>query len=531
MKSSQGSGDVYVEVKSYEHGKEEDHFGSFAFDDSPKKGTDTHNRPTKMLNKTMPEPFDRDVYFNEEQNMGVFVKGETHEISFVVKQKTQSGDAAIGEVSIKSDDYLDPFRPAREVYLLFYDPPRFQSSLYLNVLFVPSSHTLDKMRIAKPVPEDFDSAYHEWILSKSVYVDEYKFIVPIGKYHPRLVDSQEIRVDEQDFEDYEERKEEQKYGVTPEKRLRNAIDSVPSLRDYNHQLQEQNTLRPEYEEILYHFRQMQMYLNNEAKAKANQMRQEYCWNDFLMKVTEQIHDNSVDPSGDVDEFGGNLDPKARGHMFSVAGRSTWGKESWQNVDIQTLCRLGISPNLRNRVWYDLLEVSRIEEMTQPNLVELPEYSRGLNTYENLKLIAVKYTNIAFAQIDEDMNTLNISNTPTVDDRGKIKNILKCFVLWQKICETHLCYSINFWFIIQRLLSFYSEERAFWIFVAIMDKMKNRIGIEHSLMLDRKGMFRLFSACLSSHCKQMMPEIFSKFTEIGVSIDFFLYDQMSSLFSN
>lgn len=51
------------------------------------------------------------------------------------------------------------------------------------------------------------------------------------------------------------------------------------------------------------------------------------------------------------------------------------------------------------------------------------------------------------------------------------------------------------------------------------------------MLDRKGMFRLISACLSSHAKQMMPDLFAKFTEIGLSIDFFLYDKMSCLFAN
>jgi hypothetical protein len=29
----------------------------------------------------------------------------------------------------------------------------------------------------------------------------------------------------------------------------------------------------------------------------------------------------------------------------------------------------------------------------------------------------------------------------------------------------------------------------------------------------------------------MPELFSKFTEIGLSVDFFLYDKISSLFAN
>lgn len=66
---------------------------------------------------------------------------------------------------------------------------------------------------------------------------------------------------------------------------------------------------------------------------------------------------------------------------------------------------------------------------------------------------------------------------------------------------------------------------------MMYKIKDRIGVNDSLMLDRKGMFRLLSACLSSHTKEMMPDLFAKFTELGLSIDFFLYDKMSSLFAN
>ena len=66
---------------------------------------------------------------------------------------------------------------------------------------------------------------------------------------------------------------------------------------------------------------------------------------------------------------------------------------------------------------------------------------------------------------------------------------------------------------------------------MMFKIKDKLGIDTSIMLDRKGMFRMLSACLSSHTKEMMPELFAKFTEIGLSVDFFLYDKMSSLFAN
>lgn len=276
------------------------------------------------------------------------------------------------------------------------------------------------MGIHKPIPTDFDSAYHEWIISKNIYVDQYGFIVPIGKYHPRLVNTEELRVDE---EDYEEHKNDKFHGKTPEKRLRNAIDLIPSLREYNHDLKHICGYRPDYEEILYHFRQMEMYLNNEAKAQANQIRQESCWTDFLMKITENINDNSIEEENDVDEFE-NSNFQNKGHMFSVANRVNWDQESWQNIDIQVLCQRGISYNLRNRIWYDLLEVKRLEDMTMYNIKQLKDFDDALTPYENLKLIAIQNYNIAFAQIDEDMKTLNISNTPSRDDRGKIKNILK-----------------------------------------------------------------------------------------------------------
>jgi hypothetical protein len=136
------------------------------------------------------------------------------------------------------------------------------------------------------------------------------------------------------------------------------------LRTYNLELKDECDFRPDYEEILYHFRQMQMYLNNEAKAQANQVRQEYCWNDFLIKIKDNVHDTSEQDSEDVKD---DKNHKARGHKFSVAGRSHWDNSSWQNEDIWALCRLGISPKLRGRVWYDLLEAYKLEDMTVKGL--------------------------------------------------------------------------------------------------------------------------------------------------------------------
>ena len=334
LTSKYGHGDVYIELKTYEHNFEEENFGQFALDESFQRGIESQQRNTKLLNRTSAVPFSKTIYFNEEKNMGTFIKGATHTIVFIVKQETSDGEATIGEVSIKSDDYLDPFRPAKELYLLLNDPPLFVSSLYINMLFIPSANTLQRMGITKSIPQDFDSAYHEWIISKSIYVDQYGFIVPIGKYHPRLVNTEELRIDE---EDYEEHKDDKIHSKTPEKRLRNAVDLIPSLREYNHDLKHKCGYRPDYEEILYHFRQMEMYLNNEAKVQAKEIRQEYCWEDYLQRVTDNIKDSSIEQGDNMDEFGDeNFKTEPRGHIFSVANRANWDQESWQNIDIQAL---------------------------------------------------------------------------------------------------------------------------------------------------------------------------------------------------
>ena len=65
----------------------------------------------------------------------------------------------------------------------------------------------------------------------------------------------------------------------------------------------------------------------------------------------------------------------------------------------------------------------------------------------------------------------------------------------------------------------------------MSKMKDRIGVEESIMLDRKGMFRMLSACLCSYTKETYPDVHAKCTQVGFSLDLFLYDKMSSLFAN
>jgi len=233
-----------------------------------------------------------------------------------------------------------------------------------------------------------------------------------------------LNFDDSEEEEYKRasRIESRRQSKTPDKRLAKATEGLPALRDHNLDLKQREKYRPEYEEVFYHFRQMQLYLNNEAKAQANEVRQEYCWNDFLMKVTDNIHDMSE--QGD--------DVENQGHMFSVANRSHWKNNSWQNEDIWSLCKLGISYNLRSRVWYDLLEVQSLENLTYESFKTVDKYDKKSTIYENLKHYSLKYYNVAFAQIDEDMRILDVSNTPSRDDRGTIKSVLKCFIIWQKV---------------------------------------------------------------------------------------------------
>lgn len=102
-------------------------------------------------------------------------------------------------------------------------------------------------------------------------------------------------------------------------------------------MKEEENFRPEFEEVLYKFKQSQMYLNNEAKLKANEARQEYCWNQYMQMVTDNVHDMSMDQGEDFDQNSGEEGKvRSTGHMFSVANRATWNAESWQNSDLWAL---------------------------------------------------------------------------------------------------------------------------------------------------------------------------------------------------
>ena len=71
-------------------------------------------------------------------------------------------------------------------------------------------------------------------------------------------------------------------------------------------------------------------------------------------------------------------------------------------------------------------------MTRECFKQEEEFIKDLSIYSNLKHYTQKYYNIAFVQVDEDMSNFSVANTPSRDDRGKIKTILKCFIVWQKI---------------------------------------------------------------------------------------------------
>lgn len=272
-----GSGDIFVEVKTYEHNYEEEQFGKFARSDSFTRFRDSQIRNTKARKVTGYEPIDKTVFFNQDMELGSFVKDATHEIYFLVKQEKGGSEVEIGRASIKSDEFLDPFRPAKEVYLLLDTPPYFVSSIYLNILFIPSDGTMQRMKLGGQIKSNFDDAYDQWIINQDGYVDRYGFLVPIGKYHPKLIDMSTLELEESDEEDYKRSSKTsmRRQSKTPDKRVMQAAEGLPSLRNHNLRLKEKERFRPEYEEIFFHFRQMQMYLNNEAKANANEVRQEY----------------------------------------------------------------------------------------------------------------------------------------------------------------------------------------------------------------------------------------------------------------
>ena len=238
---------------------------------------------TQAVTVTSSLPIQDHVIFDEEKDLGTFVKGCVYDIYFSVMQEGRDNDFELGVASIRSDEYLDPYRPAKEVYLLLNNPPNFSSSIYLNVLFIPSENTLNRLRIEKPFMNEFNSAYNEWILSKNVYVDEYGFVVPLGQYHPKLVNTDilnlHIEDDSEDISRSSGASKKNRRSQTPEKRIKKAIIGIPALWRYNLDLKDKENFRPEFEEVLYKFKQTQMYLNNEAKVKANEARQEYWWNE------------------------------------------------------------------------------------------------------------------------------------------------------------------------------------------------------------------------------------------------------------
>lgn len=228
---TQSKGDIYVQIKTYEHHFEEDQFGNFALDDSFQKGRESQAKMTQTVTVTSSAPVQDYIIFDEEKDLGTFVKGCVCDIYFSVMQEGRDEDHELGIASIRSDEFLNPYRPAKEVYLLLDNPPNFSSSLYLNVLFIPSENTLNRMRIEKPFSSEFNSAYNEWILTKDVFVDEYGFVVPLGKYHPNLVNSDILNLHIEDENEYSRSSDApvNRHSQTPEKRVKKAIVGIPAL--------------------------------------------------------------------------------------------------------------------------------------------------------------------------------------------------------------------------------------------------------------------------------------------------------------
>ena len=227
--------------------------------------------------------------------MGTFVKGIQSEIQFIVLQRSTGADIEIGRAMIETEEYLDPFRPAREVYLLVDDPP-ISSLLYLNVLFIPSENTLQRMRIEEPISDSFNLAYDDWILSNNFYVDKYGFIVPIGRYHPKIISPDILIINKKaNLEESKVKatKTYNEYASSLESRVKDAIIRIPALTKFNSELQEQENFRPNAEEVFFKYKQMQLYLRNEARVKANEEKQEYHWTEYTQMVNENLKGNRI----------------------------------------------------------------------------------------------------------------------------------------------------------------------------------------------------------------------------------------------
>jgi hypothetical protein len=128
---------------------------------------------------------------------------------------TESEDFVLGYSRFRSDEYLDPSCPAKQIYLLLDNPTKnFRPEVYIQALFVPSDVTRTALNM-RPVPRNFNQSFDSWVISHIDYKDQYGFPIPLGRYDPGLQLKKEMYSQEESDDD--------DLNNSPEKRTREAI--------------------------------------------------------------------------------------------------------------------------------------------------------------------------------------------------------------------------------------------------------------------------------------------------------------------
>ena len=146
--------------------------------------------------------------------------------------------------------------------------------------------------------------------------------------------------------------------MSPIKRTQEAVQRL-ELGAAQRKLWKTNSQRPSVEERMFLFERLQIILNNEARNRAHEAKQEFYWQDYMASLQELIMEEEDEDDPD-DRFGDGLSEAGtistmRHSRSSISGRSsTWVAGSDQDLKLIQLVKIGIDPSLRNRVWYEML---------------------------------------------------------------------------------------------------------------------------------------------------------------------------------
>ena len=177
--------------------------------------------------------------------------------------------------------------------------------------------------------------------------------------------------------------------------------------------------------------------------------------------------------------------------------------------LRTLIRGGIPASLRPKIWYDILAISNLRS----------SYDRQY--YHSL--CATKVEAEVYKIIDKDIDRTFVTHSAFQNPNilSALRRILIAYAA-RKV-EIGYCQSLNY--IAGFLLLFYSEEQAFWMFVAIVENVlppgyytQNMIGIQTDCYVFKKFLKKKCSK-LYSHFKllsiDITPAIFPWFLSLFI----------------